>query len=87
MEIINNVLSKISQFYTEHPAYAYLSVALILAVVAIGNFLGWQWAISPSGSKQRFYYNLVGPKIFGYFMGTVFLIGAVAMGILAFCSF
>ncbi len=66
-------MEQISNFVAENPRYVFFFFAAVTTIFAIGSFLGWGWATSPSGSRGRWLYNLLGPTGYRIVTGVAFL--------------
>ncbi len=75
-------MEQISRFISENPQYVFFGGAGLMVVFSIGSFLGWGWATSPSGSRGRWLYNLLGPTGYRIVTGIMFMFLAGVLGYL-----
>ncbi len=78
MDKINEYYYKAEAFFHANPVYVWLVVAVIFIPLGIGAILGKSWAVDPANGKQRFWYGVLGHKVFGRVVGAVFLLGGLA---------
>ncbi len=74
-------MENFSNFIAENPNFVFFAFSILMVIFSIGSFLGFGWATSPSGSRGRWLYNLLGPVGYRIVTGIAFLFLA---GVLAY---
>ena len=75
---MEELFNQAKEFMSQNPHFGYLIGSIVFFIFSIGNFKKWNWAVSPSGYSQRWWYNFLGEKYFSTIMGILFSIGAIA---------
>ncbi len=77
MEKLDELYYKLEAFFKANPKYVWLVIAIIFIPLGIGSIFGKKWAVDPANSNQKFWYSLLGHKIFGIIVGIGFILAGV----------
>ncbi len=77
-----------SEYLKANPRYAWLFIAIVFAIFAVGCLFGKNWAVTPAGQgyRMRWWYNLLGHRLFAKILMVIFFFGSACALVMFFIS-